>query len=711
MKTPFLLAIACFLSLVVAPLAVAQQPASRPAPTRSIPKSTRPPASIDTSNHFRVALLARSYGDSVVLRWAPNNALLFRAAVRGGGYRLTRRSIGSDKKLKTDFSVTVTPWPIDEWKQKAGPRDTLAGVCVQILYGKSSVLKAGEGVTLDKLVQQKTQDDLRLMIGLTLADANARHAEGMGLRFTDRKVEKGAIYFYSVYPLANPTDYPTATEKATVINNGPTERPAMIPVRAEAADRVVTLHWDRLITEEQFSAYYIERSADGGRSFRRLNKRPWLQASVARFAKEYEYKDSVAQNYRPYQYRVIGITPFAELSKPSPMLTVQAVDKTPPVAVSNLKTKHQNGTRVDVSWQYGKAPADLAGFAVGRGNSVAGPFAPVTEQLLPPGTTTFIDPNADPYETTYYVVVAVDTAQNASSTPPVLCVFRDVKGPAKPKNLQGYIDTTGLVRVVWEPNPERDIMGYTVLFANDPTHVFTPATADFLPVSTFDDRTTLSTLTRHLYYRVIAFDQSRNPSPPSDILKLTRPDKVPPMPPAIKSFVASDTSISLTWLLSASDDVREQHILRRNEPTERWRELAKLSANQFTFSDTTVKNRTNYEYAVVAIDSSGLRSAESFPLVVRTPSTYPRPAHQLSASLTPDRKAVILNWKLPNDYARYIIYRAEAGKPLMSYDAVVRERTFTDRRVAKGQYNYAVKVIYQDGTESGLSNKTTININ
>lgn len=696
------------IAFLVAYSAIAQRPNNKPRPVA--PSTAATNSSADSLSQFQVMLLTRSYGDSIVLRWAPNNALLFRAAVRGGGYVLTRRSLGADKKLKLDFTRKISPWTLDEWKQKAGPRDTLAGVCAQLLYGKTSVQKAGQAVTLDQLVQQKTQDDLLLMIGLTLADANARHAEGVGLRFTDRNVEKDAVYFYSIYPLANSKNYPTSLEKATVVNDGPTPPPVMVPVSAEPADRVIKLRWNRMATQEQFSAYYIERSDNGGRSFRRLNKRPWMQSSVAQFATVFEYKDSVARNYYPYQYRIVGITPFAELSRPSAVLTAQAIDQTPPRAVSKLSAKHQQGTRVQLNWQYGNAAGDLAGFAVGRGTEANGPFKPVTTALLPAGTTTFVDEHADPYERTYYVVVAVDTARNAASTPAVFCRFNDVKGPAKPKNLQGYIDTTGFVRVVWDPSPDRDIRGYTVVFANDPTHIFTPLTAGFLPASTFDDRTTLRTLTRRLYYRVIAWDQKNNPSPPSDILVLTRPDKIAPAAPAIESFAATDTTVKLTWRPSASDDVKEQLLLRRNESSERWREHARLSAGQFTYIDTATKANTSYHYALIAIDSAGLRSPESFPLQVRTPKAYPRPAQQLKASLTPDQKAVVLNWKLPNNLARYVIYRGVSGEPLRTYNAVNREQTFTDKAVEKGQYEYAVKVIYQDGRESGLSNRVKVDI-
>ncbi|GAB4049196.1 hypothetical protein [Spirosoma litoris] len=683
-----------------------------PGPTS--PAATRPATQTSTSSndtHFELSMIGRAFGDSVVVRWAPHNIILYREINRSGGYILTRRSLGANGRLQVDFQKDVKVWTLNEWKQRVSRTDSLAAACAQLIYGKSSVLQsANDPVTLDKLVQQKSRDDFQLMFLLMLADENVRHAEGMGLGYIDRAVKKGVQYFYYLTPRYDGKLLSVDEQKVLVSNVGPYTRPPMPVVRAEQKDRAIKLIWDRQVTDELFSAYYIERSQDGGRTFRRVNRLPYTQAPIQSEQALYSYVDSLKQNYVKYQYRVVGISPFAERSIPSPVITAQGVDLTPPVGARNVQAKHLGGSKVRITWEQPSLSSDFAGYIIARGSDENKPLSPLTKQVLGKAVREYVDETANPYEKTFYKVIALDTAKNSNPSMAAYCTFKDVTGPAKPKNLQGYIDTTGFVRIVWDPNTEPDILGYAVLMANQADHVFTNRTSSYLPTSVFEDRTTLATLTRKLYYRVVAYDKNYNPSPPSDMLELARPDKVAPTSPVISDYVASDTAIALRWVASISEDVREQVLYRRGASTENWHELGKLTPKQNSYVDQQVKPNTQYSYMLVAIDSAGLRSVESFPLNTSTLQMVPRPAKQLSGQVSPDGKTVVLNWKHPDQYARFVIYRSNEARILRSYDAVNRELTFTDRAIQKGQYEYAVKVIYQDGRESGLSNRVKIDV-
>ncbi|GAB3801989.1 hypothetical protein GCM10028819_30380 [Spirosoma humi] len=698
----------CYLLVGLTTVSLAQrQPKATPSAKSAKPRSATATVS-DSLPRARVGALARSYGDSVVVRWAPDNALLFKAATRGGGYRVMRMSQAPGQGLQLDYTRTVAPWSVDEWKQRFSPRDSLAGACLQVLWGKNEVVR-GEA-TFDQILRQKQQADLRLMMGLTLADVNPRYARAMGLGMTDTDVKRGVTYIYSIAPLVNQQQNPADSALVSVTNTGPLPRLQMLPVVGQSGDRVIKLLWNRDLADREFTAYYIERSDNNGQTFRRITRRPWIQPIDGPNKQDITFQDSLAQNYRSYQYRVIGLNPFGEQSLPT-VVTVRGVDRTPPGAVSQLKAEHLGGSRVRLTWQHTKAPADLSGYLIGKATAIDGQYTPLITTTLPASQRTFTDTTAIPSLQAYYVVVALDTAKNASPSSPAYCMFTDKSGPTQPKGLKGYIDSTGFVRIVWERSKEPDLMGYKVLMANDPTHLFIPVTKTYQSVAFFDNTTSLNTLTKRLYYRVVAYDRSYNPSPASAILTLTRPDKVRPSAPAIKSYVASDTTVQLTWVNSASDDVFQQRLLRRGASTERWHELARLPRRQTSYVDASIKANESYQYTLIAVDSAGLQSPESYPLTVRTLQTRTQPAQQLRASLTTDQKAVVLNWKLPNDLARYVIYRGDNGQPLRSYDAVNREHTFTDKAIPKGRYEYAVKVIYQDGRESGLSNRVKIDIN
>jgi len=669
-----------------------------------------PPMAIDTAlqGKYRVGIMAKSMGDRIVVRWAPNNSSMFRQ-VLATGYTLTRRSAEKGKPSKLDFQLTVKPLAVADWVKKFGKNDTLAAACAQLVHGKNTPIGALESVTLDKIMQQQNQNDFRLMLALVLADQNPDYAQGMALGWVDTKVTKGVQYFYYIVPLTDPKVYPVAVAGTAVIHGEANNEPlSMMEVRTEAGEHKIKLKWSRQMTEPLFSSYFIERSSDGGKSFRRLNKLPWIHSPANVLDDVILYTDSVPQNYRSYHYRVQGVTPFGELA-PSPIAKANAVDKTPPPAVSNLSATHLQGARVRVKWEVKEPTADLLGFIIAKGASTEGPFVPLSTTVLAPSTREFLDTAAIAYLPNYYRVVAVDTSKNVGIGFPAYCIIKDAKGPTKPKNLQGYIDTTGFVRIVWDMNTEPDLLGYRVASANAKDHVFTVDTKGYLALPIFNDTTVVNTLTRKKYFRVIAYDKNYNSSEPSDILELTRPDVVRPVAPVIKSYTVNDTSVILRWVPSSSDDVVNQVVFRRGKSSERWVEMAKLDPKAATYIDPTVKGDNDYGYAIVAVDGVGLKSDFSFPLNVHTPRITPPAVNNLKAILNAD-KTVTLSWGYSQPNCRYIVYRSLVSEGLRSYEKVYDNRTFTDKAPLKGKTQYAVRVLAPNGMESRLSQLITVDI-
>jgi hypothetical protein len=676
----------------------------------STPSTEKMPAlKIDSSSigRYHIGIMAKAFGDSIVIRWAPNNAALFRQALKSG-YLFTRRSISPDKKQHLDYQITVKPWTTQEWLKNVSARDTLAAASAQLVNGTNTPIGANEGITLDKILEQQNQNDLRMMLALILADVSPRNAQGMALGWVDKKVQKGVRYNYFILPLTDQQIYPVEIASTSVVNERNTDVQKMSPVRTSSGEHLIKLSWNRRLSENLFSAYYVQRSDDGGKTFRKITKRPWVQAPSSVLDDVIQYADSVVRNYRTYHYRVLGITPFGELVA-SDIVTGSAADRTPPAAVEDLSASHIQGSLVKVTWKYNTAEPDLAGFVIAKGTSMEGPFTPLTSQPLLPSSRNFTDTTALPYLPNYYRVVAVDTARNVGLGLPAYCIIKDSQGPSKPKGAEGYIDTTGFIRIVWDQNPEPDLLGYRVISANARDHVFTGDSKGYLALPVFNDSTTLQTLTRKKYFRIIAYDKNYNPSEPSEILELVRPDKIKPMAPVIRNYSVSDTAVVITWLPSSSADVSRQIVMRRGKTTERWVEIAKLDSTASYYADRNIRGRSDYGYAVVAVDGSGLRSDVSFPLNVKTPRITPASVNGLKAFLNPD-KSVSLYWTYDIPNCRFVIYKALAEDGFTSYDSVYDTREYRDKRPQKGLTHYAVRVIYQDGMESGLSKNIEVDV-
>ena len=102
--------------------------------------------------------------------------------------------------------------------------------------------------------------------------------------------------------------------------------------------------------------------------------------------------------------------------------------------------------------------------------------------------------------------------------------------PAPPVGLSAKADTSGMVLLTWLPNDELDLFGYRVFRANSLHEEFSQITAESVYANCFTDTISLKTLTKKVYYKILAVDQRQNWSAFSEVLEVGRPDVVPPAP-------------------------------------------------------------------------------------------------------------------------------------------------------------------------------------
>src|SRR5687767_10889321 len=106
----------CFLILIlVASLSTFGQ--KKKVPVGQAPTKSLVPVKNDSLTKFKprsVYLLARNYGDSVVLRWAPREPVYWRAANRSG-YVIRRYLVEGKKPSGKQTGMILTPQPIKPW--------------------------------------------------------------------------------------------------------------------------------------------------------------------------------------------------------------------------------------------------------------------------------------------------------------------------------------------------------------------------------------------------------------------------------------------------------------------------------------------------------------------------------------------------------------------------------------------------------------------
>lgn len=318
-----------------------------------------------------------------------------------------------------------------------------------------------------------------------------------------------------------------------------------------------------------------------------------------------------------------------------------------------------------------------------------------------------------PFEDNYWRVVGVDHNGIEHSSFPTLVTHLDTIPPATPTNLKAKIDTNGVVDLSWDQNYEKDFYGYKLFFGFDTTKEMTLANFKAFPESNFMDTVGLKSANRDLYYKVTAVDDRNNRSPFSKIVKLLKPDILAPASPNFYNYKSRPAGAFLAWHPSASGDVIQQQLFRRDIDNEtewslinEW-ELPNIDS---TFIDEDLVPTNTYAYFVMAKDSAGNYSSPSRPAVVKT-----LPKHDLDITLWTVSKLENTEVSISHEFDDteiHSIHLFKKQQDKVPYEVAILDtdqRTFEDDAIKRNvTYSYFIKVIYNDGYETPYSEPKSI---
>lgn len=646
-----------------------------------------------------VQAIAFNTADSIVLRWVPATQPAWEGA-RRFGYRVERVDVARERPpVQRITPDTVRPLTLEAMKARFGPQHPYAPIVAQAMYGDAFAPNTGD---VRAQMGAAQQDLFRWSVCMLYADIDPGMADAQGLRWVDRDLRNDGYYLYRV--ISNDPQTRDTAIVAVRRSEGPHTVAHGPVIDAVEGERKVTLRWLRETAGGTFSAYWIER-AQGSGPWKRLNAAPFVPTeNPDRKSDLFTYTDTtLAADYMPHRYRVLGITPFGMVSPEATVITAMGRDRTAPPNPVMKEVKDEGGKLV-VHWAQETPPPDLKGFRVEKAMSMPGQFFPLHRGLLPKAARQFTDTSSFLLGENHYRVWAVDTAGNESVSLNGYGMLADSIAPAPPVKLKGSIDTTGVVTVHWPWGREKDILGYRVFFANAADHHFNNLTPEPVQDTVFRDTIPLRTLTKDIFYRVVAVDRNFNHSGFSATLHLKKPDVVPPVAPVIERYAVSDTAVVLHFVPSSSNDVMRHELLRRSGADTTWHPVTAWAVNEQprTWTDRTVRAPEAYTYALQAVDSAGLRSPLSVPLEVRMPARPQRPG-VASVSATQLDQAVQVAWNAPPARVKhYVIYRTRDGGRAVALGSAPGDATlFADVKLpGAGSYRYAVKAVYPDGGSS-----------
>ncbi|MFA7419923.1 MAG: hypothetical protein WCZ90_09575 [Melioribacteraceae bacterium] len=579
-------------------------------------------------------------------------------------------------------------------------------------FFKSSSKQAGGVFNFDKglaeLKNLKSKEDYGYMIFVMSALKNANVAVALGLGFTDSSAIKGNAYVYRVRPIGAsniykviPVDYLVETEtKKKGYEN---------PVYVKQGDTELFFAW---LDVPEISGYFVERANPGEANFTQLNKAPIYKLEGSGYEGESRsgYNDKNLINYKTYTYRFFGNTLFGEKVQFAEVKGMPK-DLTPPEQPFLPQPQHIKAKEVLVSWKMNPTPApDLQGFFVARSDKNEGEFKVLHNSMLSKEARTFTDTTFVAGQPNYYVVQAIDTAKNVSSSYPVSVTLIDSIPPSKPVFISGKIDSLGVVTISVQKNKEKDLMGYRLFKSNSPEHEFSVIHESFMNndslvqeiQTVFTDSVTLNSLTPFIYYKIKALDFNYNQSEFSNVLKVARPDTIPPVSPIFNDVIVGEKKIELRFVPSSSEDVKEHIIYRKTEMNAKWESLKTVESRAAKFIDTTVTTGVTYYYSIRAKDVGGLYSKYASAVYGKPYDTGVRlPIKNLTAVV--EKENIILKWEYPvvKTEPLFIVYKMDDKGQLIQYDTT-KEKSYTDKNPDKDN-SYAVKVVTNDGGQSKIS--------
>ncbi|WP_041258166.1 fibronectin type III domain-containing protein [Fibrella aestuarina] len=375
--------------------------------------------------------------------------------------------------------------------------------------------------------------------------------------------------------------------------------------------------------------------------------------------------------------------------------------------------------RLRLSWRVTPS-RDITSIDIFRGNDFDKTFVRIGS--VGPTDTVFYDANVRPVQTYFYTLV-VNTAYGKtypSARVPALLEGAETNY-ARPENVRSQ-QNGRTVTLTWD-RPAGPVTGYYLYRARDydqkPEQVgrlIASAAATVTVTDTLPDRDS-----EVWVYSVASVNTSYNISPLS--APVTIVGKTTVRPPAqltarLRDNTPQRRAVNLYWtnLVEARQRAGGFRVYRRlvttdNKPAD-WQllTLTTLRAETNFWADTTIREGNTYAYMVRTVGAGDQLSTPSVEARCTVTETFP--AGVRNVRLLQSGPGVVVQWDAPLDptVERYVVYRAEAGRPLQKLTTLPRNTAqFVDKTPLLKKTNY-YQILAEDSRGHASRNPDTVGL-
>ena len=523
-----------------------------------------------------------------------------------------------------------------------------------------------------------------------------------GIYYEDASVQQGESYEYRIMQLRGGQEQEIGISEA-ITAAAPAPLAPLQGLEVLQEDRHVIFNWQP--EEDRFFGVNIYKQEGEGLE-QLLNENPLVISQLEDSLGNLVYptpmfkEDRLKENTR-YVYRLVGVDYFGQETLPTPPITIDFKDITPPNAPETLLADGDS-MKVQLDWSYEEIEV-IAGFRVYRSMSSEGPFASVQEAMIPREARHFTDSVTipGPY---YYYLAAVDLNGNEARSFLTFAEVQDVMPPLPPEGFTIKADS-GLISLNWAANTESDLAGYFIYRtsqSNKASH-FVPLNGVPQKANSYYD-TLAGNIRSVFYYYVVAADTSYNRSKPSVSLSAKMPDLLAPEKPFLKAISQTEEYVELIWIKNVDNDLMGYELYKRPHGQDSVKatkvNLTAIDREAFRFRDRTWAKDPSMSYYLVAYDSARNYSRASNVLVnyrdevVQTEGTL-----ALELKYNKRKKQNRLSWTASNqqELLGYVLYRGESAEKCRPFTGLIKTTEYTDKVNSKQPQYYQIRAYYSDG--------------
>lgn len=395
---------------------------------------------------------------------------------------------------------------------------------------------------------------------------------------------------------------------------------------------------------------------------------------------------STTYSYRVRAYNAAGNSDY---SNEAAAATLSAL----PAKPTNLSVSTMNNGQVTLTWK--DNATNETGFKIERkiGNGSFSEIATVAANVVTFTNTGLSNNTAYTYRVRAYNAAGNSDYSNEATVTPLAVA------PSKPTNLEASQVGDNQVKLVWKDNATNET-GYKIERKTGSGNYSEIATVS-ANVTNYTN-TGLSNNTTYTY-RVRAYNAVGN-SDYSNEATVTIAS-VPTKPDELKISSTNTDRLTITWKDNANNE--KGFRIERKTGSGSFSEIATVSANVTSYTNTGLSNNTTYSYRVRAYNDAG-NSNYSNEVSGKTGVALTKPESLEASEVNTDR--VTLAWKDKSDNERGFTIERKTGNGSYSEIATVKANTtsYTDTRLRnETTYTYRVQA-YNDDGRSDYSNELKV---